>query len=677
MGIPGTPRGRAARSGSAAAFLAILALVGASRALAREPSREERRWVEACLDALDAESPRVAAGAEAALVAFGPDALALVIDETAAWTDAPRRDARDRVLFAWGRDEVGGRIRRLREGARGVTAKRLDEIEAALLGATPPARGTSPTGAPDPEETRWARDVVAHLVANSPRERDGAERALVTFGADMLAILAQEARTLDSRAGESAATRLFEGVGTARAAERLRAARERLSGSTARVVDAWLERLEGASAPGVATGVALAPAEDLDWERVPAEAEREIPPIDPSTWPASPRAARVVEGDLVVDAEGDGAFETRLHPGETAVVHVGPRGTRPVLLYAKRGRWYACSASLLRGTAVKREILFWDVDLDGRFDGSADRLAWAGGAFRPVGAGRRLPDARDALSFALERAAEGWRITTTPEPAPRGAPADPLQGLAALNAFRNGIGLAPLAFDGEKARGAALHAAYLARNASPRSDAGEGAAHTEDAGRPGYTEAGLRAASSSCVGQGDAASVVRQIERTMLHRTHWLAAEEGGAGLGVARRNGSWCVVWTGSGDASARGAPVCVPAPGQRNVPLRASGEAPHPDDAPDVYEAPRGYPISVTLWPLGLHDAKVRLFFGDGETALPGHAYAPEHPIAATHADNDGTAFFLPDQPLEPKQQYWAEWTATDEGGRTRRFTWTFHTD
>jgi hypothetical protein len=169
-------------------------------------------------------------------------------------------------------------------------------------------------------------------------------------------------------------------------------------------------------------------------------------------------------------------------------------------------------------------------------------------------------------------------------------------------------------------------------------------------------------------------AAIRQMSATMLHRISWLCARQETVGLGVTRGRDGASVIWTGMGVSSDRGVPIPVPAPGREDVPLRASGEWPAPEAEPLAYERPRGYPITVTMRPLVLERASLALFAADGATSVPGSLFTPERPIAGVHGQ--GSVFFLPAEPLWPKERYWAVFTAEDGEGREVRRVWTFTT-
>jgi hypothetical protein len=161
---------------------------------------------------------------------------------------------------------------------------------------------------------------------------------------------------------------------------------------------------------------------------------------------------------------------------------------------------------------------------------------------------------------------------------------------------------------------------------------------------------------------------------TMLHRGELLGPAERGVGIGSAPGGrGAAALLWGDDPSPGDAAAPLVVPAPGQRRVPSRGSGEMPVPDDPPGWYDAPRGFPVSVHHQGMGLSGVRIRLL-EDGGGEVAGRLWNDEKPVRAGHASQ--TAFFMPASPLSPTARYEVEVTAV-RGGAPVRWVWSFRTD
>lgn len=657
----------------------LVAFLGVSAA-AGELSKEERKWANACLPQLGADSEAVRRGARRALTALGTDAVPLLAET---WGDGRKAEVALRielVLHRIGKKAVLQRLRHLRADARAAETRRLDALIRTLTAATErPEDDLSPGATSERAEKRWAKSCLAQLGANSPRVRTGAERALTELGVGAVPGLVDLWVQARGRAELAAVVRVLLEIGRDAVTVPLTALRADARGSRAGRLDELIAELGVATTPGSSTGLPLEAATDLDWRRVPIGAEHAVGERMPTALGVGLYPTRRDGAALLVDVDGDGTPETRIEPDASQVLRFRVRGAeRPVLVYAKLGTWYACSASLLVGDGGRpdrpRPVQLLDGDLDGAFGGERDYLRVGDGAFQRCRADGTVLWGEDRARYAVDVGEDGAVLHLDVLERPGGATKAAREGLLALNRFRARHGLEPLGHDAVQSAACRKHAEYLATNVKRggRKNLG-GSSHDEDPALPGYTVEGAQAGASSNISSGgDLVRAVERIGRTMLHRVAWLCPGSVDAGFGATRRGGGWSVIWTGPGVADGP-APVLVPAPGDRHVPRRGSPEWPPLDRHPTAYENAVGYPVSVTYAPLPYEGVRLELFLMDDATAVPGYAFTPAQPVSDRFRRNAGSAFFLPSAPLTRGAWHWAVFTASLEGEPVR-FAWTF---
>lgn len=396
----------------------------------------------------------------------------------------------------------------------------------------------------------------------------------------------------------------------------------------------------------------------------------------------APASATVKRTGLALDWDGDGKAETSVRSGGFALVRVAKGERRVALLVMERGgAWCVGPAMVLASKAGSPlEAMLLDADLDGRYDGAADRARFAGGAFQRLGEPRRVQHDLDLLTWRLETEGERHALRAEAQEPPFGAGPIERHGQAAVNEFRSRTGLAPLALDMAWCRGCRAHALYIALNPA------DGFGHSETPGRPGYSQEGLTAAIEGVMERtGSPRGAVESLSAMMMHRTPFLADPT--ARLGVGSSTGStagpatqlwdspgFCVLRAGVALAS-HAWPVVCPGPGQRGVPLLGKAEVPESDRHAGLYERPRGYPVSISF--LGAAQRPIRLALRTAAKGPPVEAFVftPSAPIHGSFAHNYATAFLLPKEPLAPRTLYEAEAVA-GEGAGSVRLIWRFAT-
>lgn len=532
------------------------------------------------------------------------------------------------------------------------------------------------------EEGKWVRDCLKRLGANSPRVRESAERALVQMGVDILPQVIASLGQLKGATARGALERVLIALGRDRVARRLTQMQEDSGRATAKKISALLESLGGALAPGSETTAKLLAVDDLDWRTVPFGAEYALKDVLPLQLMPGRQRVRVEERTLRVDRVGDDMTDTAVRAEQPQILMVSRMGRispRPILFYWKLGAWYAAPASVLRATIGKHRVEFLDGDLDGDFMGAADYVRWDDHAFVRHHENHLLQTERLLARYQIRTAAQGRSLILEPEGLPP-MTSGQRRAMRDVNVFRSKHGLTPLRFDPKRSAACGKHCRYLVLNSGDRGDSSatsEGAAHHQDASLPGYTAEGAEAGASSALHGGGLANAIRAFAATMLHRIELLSSADETMGVAQFRQGRrSWSALWCGSGSPAEVVAPLPVPAPGERLVPLRGSGEWPQPDLPPAYYKRTRGYPVSVILPGAALKDITLQLFQEDGITSVAGHVWTPAQPIAKIHSRNGGAAFFMPDAPLSRGTAYWAVFEAT-RSGEPMRYAWTFRTD
>ena len=546
-------------------------------------------------------------------------------------------------------------------------------VAVVILGAGPPLAADVLT----PDEVKWVRACLDQLGANAPRLRASAETALVHMGRSALPAIVTHAKRLKGSTAHAALTRVLVAMGRGPVLQALgRMADEARSGEKKRIL-AIMERLGSAVGVGEPLTIDLSPRDVTRWQEVPPDVEHALA----NGWPQ-----RLLPGGgtVGVDAKGltfhpTGASPVVLAPGTAQVVSVPvPQRRLParVLLYDKLGRWYAASAHGREGKAGALHVQCWDADLDGRFTGDGDQVRAKPAAWQRLGPHRLVAHGHHVYTVAPTD--DGTQVTLTAVEPPPFLNATHASFFRALHAWRAAHGLGPLRYDVARSKACAAHSAYLTRNRGNAKALEGGASHYQDPALPGATPEGAEAGAASVLYSGGLSGTLHAIAGTMLHRIAWLAPTNTLIGMGASRSGAAaWSTVWTHRGGAETDPRLVTVPAPGAEDVPGRGIAEWPPPDEPANWYRGKRGYPVSATYSHLGYTQVRLKVLraFGEGEVpvAVPGRFWSPEAPIAASHASNRGTAFFMPVQPLERDVAYWAVFEAQGPAGPIL-YAWTF---
>jgi hypothetical protein len=393
-----------------------------------------------------------------------------------------------------------------------------------------------------------------------------------------------------------------------------------------------------------------------------------------------PRSMAIKPAGVTIDWDGDGRIEATVRTGRSAVVRAAKDGLPvPIVLAERGGAWRVMPAAVLRGTIGGVAVEVLDADLDGRYDGAEDRLRWDGGAFHRPAEERRVPTAKGLATWTLTLGGGAWRFSLTPEALPEGATPVAVQGLLGVNAFRNRTGLAPLTLDLEWSAGCQKHAEYIKLNPT------DGFGHSETSGRPGYSPEGHTAAQEGVMERtGDPARAVERLTAMVLHRTPFLCDPKFPVGVGAVGFKGGdhdlsigppgYSVLRAGPAMGS-KAFPVLVPGPGQKDVPLTLLREVPEPDRRKNFYDAPRGYPVSISCLGKDQVATGLTLKIVGKKDLVPSFVFTAAEPVHASFAHNYASAFLVTEEPLARDTTYEAECTVT-EGAKSRRLAWRFTT-
>lgn len=191
-------------------------------------------------------------------------------------------------------------------------------------------------------------------------------------------------------------------------------------------------------------------------------------------------------------------------------------------------------------------------------------------------------------------AEDGSRITGTLEPLV-GAP-EQLDALMELNRLRAQGGLPPVVLDPELSAACTAHVEYLRRN----NWSGYTNPHGETEGRPGYSEAGVRAARASAIVKNSNLAGIRMHFMTYYHRIAFVNPRLERVGISAGSRtisviDGKSAAPRVEPGEPDGWDDPVLNPPDGAVDVPTRfnPSGERPEPVSRPES----RGYPLLMVF--------------------------------------------------------------------------------
>jgi uncharacterized protein YkwD len=245
--------------------------------------------------------------------------------------------------------------------------------------------------------------------------------------------------------------------------------------------------------------------------------------------------------------------------------------------------------------------------------------------------------------------------------------------LARLNAIRESVGLAPVTLDPTLSKGCTAHAQYLIRNYSQPS-AGSITLNAEESNRPGYSEAGHKAAQAGIVRPGlGPLGTVEWTMATFIGRALLLRPDLKRVGMGTAydTRKHPLTVLDIQRGRGMDR--PIIYPADKQKDVPLAFVGPE-DPNPLPKGANDQAGFPITVTFPATSqVQNGTAALTDADGKE-VPCWLSTPEKP-AINAAQQFNTVCLIPKEWLKADTSYTVRASATVAGASWNQ-TWKFQT-
>jgi len=258
--------------------------------------------------------------------------------------------------------------------------------------------------------------------------------------------------------------------------------------------------------------------------------------------------------------------------------------------------------------------------------------------------------------------------------------------LRRLNYYRGLVGEAAVVESPELSEADRRHAKYLVMNFSNVIRGGTmGAfAHREDAGKPGYSPEGMRAAARSDVYFGDGAITPEELIEGWIsgpfHRLPMLLPNLRSAGFGFYHDAGVWAaaIFLSVPGDGvHLYQRPVEFPPDGSTLDLVAVRGEWPDPLASCPGYEFPAGLAVSLQLGHLVTPRLSAHSITADGQPldhcAFDATSYSNPDPIAQRTGrevlTSYGAVILIPRRPLKPGVLYRVSLTAGD-----RPYAWSF---
>jgi len=352
--------------------------------------------------------------------------------------------------------------------------------------------------------------------------------------------------------------------------------------------------------------------------------------------------------------------------GKTAVLILGPRADpRRVAFFDVLGEWFAGPGSVLVGKFGGETLEVLDGDNDGRFDGAGDYVR-LGGCFMRHPKDRLLQTRKGLMWYRFGGQPGAPVLELRPEIHPKWATSDQVRGIDWLNAWRGRSGIPPVHLSRGRSEACRLHSRYMTRH---------GLVHAEEKTAEGYTREGARAGKrSALVATGNSTTAFQRITATVLHRNECIGRTESGIGIGSGSGG---CTLWGDGSAGEEMGQLLCVPAPGETDVPVLCRDEIPGPDSDPDFYRKARGYPISATFRDIytSLREVRFQVLVARTGKPVEGVVFSPRSPYSKGRALNNSTAHFVADKPLRGGTTYAVVLTG-EQDGKPVRHTWTFET-
>jgi len=517
-----------------------------------------------------------------------------------------------------------------------------------------------------PDRENRIREALFDLTAADAAARARAVTTIAELAPESIALLIRGLPDPEQHEGWAAARAAAVRIGPERVLRELEAIGSQWRGGGGPVVEQFLSevRAQWKGAPTVVFTTATATLADPS--RLPPGAATPIEDALPSdlTWGEYPvRISK--KGALTIATTDPDRFDKKIPRGGWQALELGSaRWPRRVMVFDRGGRWFIASSATRVATSQGVSVELLDAEGDGVFSGEDDLIAVDGRAFQRVGGTSHVWAWDVRCTIAIKRDGDDVVVELRPLPRPEG-PGQNVPAWEFVNTWRAGIGLAPQALDRPRSEACKEHHDYWNRNGF--------SAHGQDPNKAGASRTGAVAGRSSSVWQQASPVLLAEaISRNILHRRSLIARSSEGLGL-AGGPAGS--LLWGGRPTRRDARAPLVIPGPGQKGVPLVVRAESPTPPDDPGFYGRTRGYPVAVHFGGSfsALSDVSLTLVTAEGGKPVTGVLFTPESPYHPNH--NGQEAVFLADGALRGSTWYLARFRANDEDGEID-VSWWFST-
>jgi hypothetical protein len=314
--------------------------------------------------------------------------------------------------------------------------------------------------------------------------------------------------------------------------------------------------------------------------------------------------------------------------------------------HPRHGLYFAANGRALEGRVGSCRVLLLDMNLDGRYgDRRKDAVVFLEGKKLWVTPSMRvMPLPGEWGGFKVDQKARTLKLRKQT----LGSKREYREAVTVLNEARRLVGVRSCSWDPELSDGCEAHCAYLARHGFRPNP------HSEDSGKSGYSDAGLRAAKHSCIGTTGNRPAAEFAHVCMAMFYHRLPLIQPGTWLvGVMRADGFEMLDGVTGRRREDFPPPLVYPIAGQFDVPREFNdSEIPSPVPSGTVLA---GYPITLDFgWGASPREVKAELLMGIGEMRVPVAVTWPAKPASDVRPNNDNSILILPKKILEPHSRY-----------------------
>ena len=380
------------------------------------------------------------------------------------------------------------------------------------------------------------------------------------------------------------------------------------------------------------------------------------------------RVRRDPRGGLEVDRDGSSEKWLAIAAGSPTTVEWFDCGRFLHLQFFDRGRdWWVASAEAFEAKQGDLQVRILDADADGACWEPGDFIAWRSGTLRPIGVVTAVDDGTLAGDLRLVAKNRAIQLQFRETPRPEGIDEHQWVAFRSCNALRNRQGLPPTTIWVEANHGLTKHTQFLQFHAPNKSGTLD-TYYGEGEGMPGYTAEGNMLSKAGCVAfLPEGMSTVDHVTSTLtMVQSRSDALAPGLTRFGYGRTQKWSFFRMEQIGPSGSRYA--VIPAAGSRDVPTACASNWPFPRSFPDLYQRPRGLPISVQLPTAATGDGfrlrirSIALFAEPDLREVPGFAFSVRD-VAPSYPDD--RFYFVPGSPLATESVYLVQ--ATVEAARS----------